>query len=186
MFFFDISNYLFYFFEDMSKNILMVVANNGFQDVEFSVPYEIFRARSFLVDICAKEKWECVWVFWKRINANCEVDIVDSSRYDMVVFIWWWWAYSQYFWDKNYLKLAQKAKKIWSICITPMILSDSWILNGVKVTWWNQNDVQKNFITKNWWIFLDQDVVVCGNIVTANWPSAANLFAEKCVELILW
>ncbi len=163
----------------------MVVANNWFQDTEFSDPYDVFKSRWFDVTICAWNKWECVWVFGKRIQADIDINEAVLQDFDMFVFIWWWWAYSQYFWDKTYLNLAQKATKLWAICITPMILSDSWIFNWVKVTWRDQNNVQKNFITKNWWIFLDQDVVVCGNIVTANWPLVAWEFAEKCVSLLL-
>lgn len=102
----------------------------------------------------------------------------------MVVFIGGWWAFTQYFHNEDYLKIAKDAKKIWAICIASMILSESGIFNGKNVTGWDQNGVQKNFIKENGGFWVDKDVVVSGNIVTANGPEAAREFAEKCLELI--
>ena len=166
------------------KKVLFIVANSWFQDMEFQIPFDYLKNNWLSVDIAAERSWECIWIFGKRIEANIAIDNIDTNYYEMVIFIWWGWAYSQYFWNKGYLNLAQKSKKIWAICITPMILSDCGIFNWVKVTGRNQNNVQKNFIIKNWGIFLEQDVVVCWNIVTANWPSAAQEFAKRCFELI--
>ena len=65
-----------------------------------------------------------------------------------------------------------------------MILSESGIFNGQNVTGWNQNDVQKNFIQDNGGFWVEKDVVVSGNIVTANGPDAAMEFAEKCLYIL--
>ncbi|HKL43682.1 MAG TPA: DJ-1/PfpI family protein, partial [Candidatus Absconditabacterales bacterium] len=75
-------------------------------------------------------------------------------------------------------------KKIGAICITPMILSESGLFNGKNVTGWDQNGVQKKFIQDNGGFWVDKDVVVSGNIVTATGPDVAEEFARKCLELI--
>lgn len=164
--------------------ILMVIANNGFQDYEFGIPFDIFNETDIDVIIAAWRKWECTWVFWSKTIADIELSVVNWYNYDLIVFIGGWWAYTQYFHNKDYLRIAREAKKIWAICIAPMILSESGIFNGKNVTGWNQNDVQKNFIQAHWGFWVDKPVVVSWNIVTANGPGAVKEFAEKCLELV--
>lgn len=162
--------------------VLMVIANNGFQDYEFWVPFDVLNEAWIVLTIAAGRKWECVWVFGSKTIADTELEKVNWSNYDMVLFIGWWWAYAQYFWNKDYLRIAKEAKKLWAICIAPMIISASWVFNGKNVTSWDQNWVQKKYIQENWWFWIDKSVVVSGNIVTANGPDAAEEFAKKCLE----
>ena len=162
----------------------MVIANNGFQDYEFWIPFDMFNNAWIDVTIAAERKWECVGVFWSKTMADIELEKVKWDKYDMLVFVWWGWAFTQYFHNKQYLRVAKEAKKIWAICIAPMILSEAWIFVWKSVTWRNQNDVQKKFIQDNGGFWIDKPVVVSGNIVTANGPDAAMEFAEKCLEMI--
>ena len=83
-----------------------------------------------------------------------------------------------------YLKLARNAKKIGAICIAPMLVSESGVFNGKTVTGWEQGGMQRGFVEANGGFWSDDSVVVCGNIVTWNWPDAAEEFAKKGVELI--
>lgn len=162
--------------------VLMVIANNWFQDYEFWIPFDILHEAWVKITVAAGRKWECVWVFWSKTTADKELEKISWWDYDMVLFIWGGWAYAQYFHNEDYLRIAKEAKKIWAICITPMILSESWLFNGKNVTGWDQNGVQKKYIQDNWGFWVDKDVVVSGNIVTANGPDAAKEFAQKCLE----
>lgn len=166
------------------KKVLMVIANNGFQDHEYWISFQVFHDAWFDITVAAGNKWNCIWVFGTKTLADEEIFFVDPHKYDMTVFVWWWWAYSQYFHDEEYLRLAKNSRKIWAICIAPMIVSESGVFNWKTVTGWDQGWVQRSFIEKNWWIWSDDSVVVCGNIVTGNWPDAAEDFAKKCVEII--
>ena len=166
------------------KKVLMVIANNGFQDHEFGISFQVFHDAGLDITIAAEHEWECVWVFGLKTTADVTIPMADAKKFDMVVFIGWWWAYAQYFHDHFYLKLAREAKKIWAICIAPMIVSESGRFNWKTVTWWDQWWVQRSFIEKNWWFWSDESVVVCGDIVTWNGPDVAEEFAKKCVEVI--
>ncbi len=162
----------------------MVVANSWFQDTEFSVPYQHLREYGAQITIAAGEKGECYGVFGKKIQADLALGLADAKDYDMVVFVGGGGAYSQYFQDENYLKLAKEAKKIWAICIAPMIISDAGVLLGKRFTCRDQNNLQINYITKNGGVYCDENVVVHGNIITANGPSSAEHFAIKVVDLL--
>jgi len=166
------------------KKILMVVANNWFQDHEFWISFQVFHDAWIDVTVAAGKSGECIWVFGTKTVADVDIFLADATKYDMVVFVWWGWAYTQYLHDHFYLKLAKNAKKLWAICIAPMLVSESGVFNGKTVTWWDQDGVQRKFIEKNGWFWSEWPVVVCGNIVTGNWPDAAEEFAKKCVELL--
>lgn len=166
------------------KKILMVIANNWFQDHEFWISFQVFHDAWFDITIAAGKKWECVWVFGSKTVADTDIFLADATKYDMVVFVGWWGAYMQYLHNHFYLKLAKNAKKIWAICIAPMLVSESGIFNGKRVTWRDQDGVQKEFIENNGWFWTNWPVVVCGNIVTWDGPDAAEEFAKKCVELV--
>lgn len=173
-----------YYNMENKKKVLIVIANNGFQDYEFWVLFDMLTHAWISVSIAAWKTWECIWVFGSKTVADIELEKVKWENYDMIIFIWWWGAYAQYFWNKEYLRVAKEAKKIWAICIAPMIISASWVFNGKTVTSWDQNWVQKKFIQNNWGFWVDKNVVVSGNIITANGPESAKEFAEKCLELI--
>lgn len=168
----------------VQKKILMVIANNGFQDHEFWISFQVFHDAWIDVTVAAGKKWECTWVFGSKTVADTDIFLADASKYDMVVFIWWWGAYTQYLHDHFYLKLAKNAKKIGAICIAPMLVSESGVFNGKTVTGWDQGGMQRSFVESNGGFWSDDSVVVCGNIVTWNGPDAAEEFAKKCVELI--
>lgn len=167
------------------KKVLFVIANNGFQDYEFGIPYDYFVQSGITPTIAAGKLWSCHWVFGTKTHADKEIHDIKPSEYDMIIFIWWWGAYTQYFGNEDYLKLARWAKKIGAICIAPMIISDTGIFLGKKVTGRDQGNVQKNYIKKNWWIFVEESVVVCDNVVTGDGPDSASLFAMKCLDLLL-
>ena len=166
------------------KTVLMIIANNGFQDHEFSVTYESLQEANAQITIAAWRKGQCVGVFGQKAEAVYSLSEVHGDKFEMVIFIWWGGCLTQYLHNWDYLRIAQEAKKLWAICIAPMVVSESGVFNWKTVTWRDQDGVQKAFIEKNWWFWSDESVVVCWNIVTWNWPDVAEEFAKKCVEVI--
>ncbi len=166
------------------KTVLMVVANNGFQDHEFSATYEALQGANAQITIAAGRKWQCVGVFGLKINAAYSLEEVHWNTFEMVIFVWWWWALTQYLHNTDYLRLAKEAKKIWAICIAPMVVSESWVFNWFTVTSRDDEGLQQKFIESFWWSWIDEECVRCWNIVTANWPEAAVSFWEECVKLL--
>ena len=166
------------------KTVLMIVANNWFQDHEFSATYEALQGANAQITIAAWRKWQCVWVFGLRVDAAYSLNEVHWDKFEMVIYIWWWWALTQYLHDSDYLRIAQEAKKLWAICIAPMVVSESGVFNRKIVTSWDDEWLQKKFIEWFGWSWQDESVIRYGNIVTANWPEAAEMFWKECVKLL--
>ena len=166
------------------KTVLMIIANNGFQDHEFSATYEALQEANAQVTIAAWRKWQCVWVFGQKVEAAYELSEVKWDKFEMIIYIWWWGCLTQYLHDEDYLRISQEAKKIWAICIAPMVVSESWVFNWKIVTSWDDEWLQQNFIENYGGVWKDTEVVRYWNIVTANWPEAAEVFGKECVRLL--
>ena len=166
------------------KTVLIIVANNWFQDFEFSSTYESLQKANAQITIAAGRKWQCVWVFGLRIDATYSLDEIKWDAFEMVIFIWWWWTLTQYLHHSDYLRMAQEAKKIWAICIAPMVVSESGVFNWKIVTSRDDDWLQKNFIEWFGASRKDEPVIRYGNIVTANGPEAAVMFWQECVKLL--
>ena len=69
------------------KKVLFIVANVGFQDHEFSVPYEVMKNAGYEVEIVSGWGGKCRGVFMKLIEDSKKIIEVDPSRYDLLVFV---------------------------------------------------------------------------------------------------
>ena len=166
------------------KTAVIIVANNWFQDNEFSATYEALQQANAQITIAAWRKWQCVWVFWQRIEAAYSLNEVHGDKFEMVIYIWWWGCLTQYLHDTDYLRIAKEAKKLWAICIAPMVVSESGVFNGKIVTSRDDEWLQQRFIENYGGVRKDEWVIRSGNIVTANGPEAAELFGTECVTLL--
>ena len=166
------------------KTVLMIVANNWFQDHEFWATYEALQEANAQITIAAWRKGQCVWVFGLRVDAAYSLNEVHGDKFEMVIYVWGWWALTQYLHDSDYLRIAQEAKKLWAICIAPMVVSESWVFNSKIVTSRDDEGLQQKFIENYGGVRKDEPVIRYGNIVTANWPEAAEVFGKECVKLL--
>lgn len=167
------------------KKILFIVANLGFQDEEFSIPFDILTAQGHQCDIASWKGGTCRGVFFKTIEKSLNFDEIQSSDYDILVFVGGGGAYEEYFQNAKYLQLAREAKAVAAICIAPTLLSDAGIYQGKEVT--GRDDglwTQIQYLEKNGAKFLDQEVVKDGNLITANGPAAATKFAWVIVDYL--
>ena len=77
---------------------------------------------------------------------------------------------------------AQK-KSTHAICLSPAVLAITGILKGKKGTVY-PTDESKGHFTEGGATWLDEPVVVDGDIVTGRGPDAAEPFGKKLVELL--
>lgn len=167
------------------KNILFIVANNWYQDYEFWVSYLILSDKWHHCEIASWNWWVCKWVFWRQIDDSMKLDDVNVDNYDLLIFVWGGGAYEQYYKNEKYLELAKQAKNVAAICIAPSILSDSWIYQWKRVTWWDDwKGTQISYLENNGAIFVSQEVVRDWNYITGNWPEAATKFAWEIVDFL--
>lgn len=83
----EIQIFYFVFYKNMAKKVLFVVANVGFQDYEFGVPYQAVKKAGYEVSIASGRGGVCRGAFMKRIDESLKLSEVVVQEYDLVVFV---------------------------------------------------------------------------------------------------
>lgn len=166
-------------------NLLFIIANAGFQDEEFWIPYTVLSEQGHHCEIASWKGGKCRGAFWTTIGKSLTFEEVQASKYAMLIFVGWGGAYEEYFQNEQYLHLAREAKAIAAICIAPSLLSDSGLLKGKQATGWDDGFwTQIKYLEQNGVIFKDEEVVQDWNLITANGPAAATKFARTIADYL--
>jgi protease I len=166
------------------KNIIMIIAPDGFRDEEFLHPKEVFEQNNIKVTVASKG----VTVAKGKLGAAADVDIDISEAsaydYDAVVFVGGPGA-TVYFSDPVAHKLAKdmySAGKITAaICIAPVTLANAGILKDHKATSFPS---VKDTVEKACAGYTAERVTIDKNIVTADGPDSARDFGNAIVKLL--
>jgi len=167
------------------KKVLMIVAAEGFQDDEFSQPYNLFSKLGATVKIaCSRKGKAAQGKFGRQVTPDFALTECKADDYDAIVFIGGPGA-SEYFDSAAAHALAREAsakgKVLGAICIAPVILAHAGLLKDKKATVFpSGEDLLVNQGAK----LIKQNVVVDGRIVTAVGPQAARQFAEAIIQLL--
>lgn len=165
--------------------LLFIIANAGFQDEEFWIPYTVLSEQGHHCEIVSWKGGKCRGAFWTTIEKSLTFEEVQASKYAMLIFVGWGGAYEEYFQNEQYLNLAREAKAIAAICIAPSLLSDSGLLKGKQATGWDDGFwTQIKYLQQNGAIFKDEEVVQDWNLITANGPAAATKFARTIADYL--
>lgn len=169
------------------KRILFIIALEGFQDHEFSIPYEILKT-NYEIIVAGNHSGTANGKFGKQVVIQKVLsDIHDVHDLDAVIFIGGPGAVN-YQNDKNAHRLAKdilnKGKLLAAICIAPTILAKAGLLKGRKATVWNGDGRQGKMLQRMGADFTDEDVTIDDNLITANGPPAAEKFAEAIVNYL--
>jgi protease I len=166
------------------KKILVVISPKDFQDKELLDSIKVLEASNASIVIASKKVKEAVGKFGTRVEVDYDIDEVIVQDYDAVVFIGGSGT-SVYFDDETAHEIARdsysQGKVTAAICIAPVILANSGILKGKKVTVFpsGADDLKKAGAR-----YTAKDVEVDGRIVTADGPPAAKKFGEAIVNLL--
>lgn len=168
------------------KKALLVIAQNGYQDVELEGTRKGLLEANFQVVICSKEVGLCAGKLGGSEESTVAMRDVDVDQFDRFAFIGGPGARPLKD-DAEAIMLAQKiagtGKVFGAICIAPTILAAAGVLKNKKATVWNKDGEPGPYIESKGATFVDQDVVVDGLVVTANGPDAAGEFGKRLASL---
>ncbi len=160
------------------KKVLMVIAPENFRDEELFETRAQLEAAGAEVKVCSSTREPAVGMLGGKAVPDFSLDQVRAADWDAIVFVGGVGA-QVYFNDNRALNLAREAyrlgKKVCAICIAPMILANAGILKGRRATVWSSF---ANQLEDAGAVYVQQNVVVDGNIVTAPGPQAAVEFGK--------
>ena len=166
------------------KNILIIIASRNFQDMEFSVPYQLLKKCSASITIASSSRKPAKGMLGKIVTPDKLLKDCIVEKYDAVLFIGGSGA-SEYFGNKIAQKIARDAVKqgkiLGALCIAPVTLANAGVLKGRKATCFPS---VADRLVRNGVIIIKQDIVRDGKILTASGPQAANPFAETLLQML--
>jgi len=168
-----------------SGTILMVIANRGFRDEEFFIPYNFFRKEGFTVVVASDKKTEAMGMLGGKFLPDLTIEgIVSIDNFAAIVLPGGMGA--TVFWNNSRLRSLirdayAKGKIIGALCLSPVTLAKAGVLKGKEATVWYS---EAGYLRSKGVKYVSEDVVVDGNIVTASGPQAAAKFAQEVVNLL--
>ncbi len=179
-------------FKGEHMKIAMIIAPEGFRDEEFFVPYNHFLEKGYHVDVFSTKTGIAHGMLGGTFDVKHSVDELDIHNYDALVFAGGTGTPIVRS-NTRVLDVVKEAynlhKVIGAICWSPTVLAKSGILEGKNVTVWFGNDPEYNMTTaevleKYGAHYVNEPVVVDGNIITANGPKHAKEFAIAIDEVL--
>ncbi len=170
--------------------VVLVVAFNNYQDKEYNDTKDILEKAGFEIETVSSSAGEAKGKLGGKVEIKKTIDEISSfDDFDGIVFIGGPGA-GEYSNNQNVHQLiknaAKKSKIVAAICIAPVILAKAGILKDKKATVWNSvfDNSGIDYLKQGGAIYLKQDVVVDGKIITANGPDAAVKFGEAIVKVL--
>lgn len=165
----------------MSRNALLIIAQQGFQDVELNGTRDGLVDAGFDVILASTEAGTCVGKFGAEEEAAVTLKNVNVQDYDRIAFIGGPGA-ATLWQNADAKRIAQDTvkagKPLGAICIAPKILAAAEVLVGKKATVWNEDGDQAGFMALHDVEYTGEPVTVDGLIVTGNGPGAAIEFGR--------
>lgn len=163
--------------------ILMIIAPEGYQDIEYETPKRILTKAGHEV-ITASTKEIAKGSLGGETKVDLLLDQVSPADYAGVIFIGGPGSHA-YFNHEPALKLAKdfyKTGKITAaICAAPSILANAGILKGKTVTSFPE---QRKNLENNGAIHTGSAVERDGLIITGSGPAAAEVFGKTIAEAL--
>lgn len=162
---------------------VLILSDDGFEDLELFVPYYRFREEGFVIDVASKKTGEIEGKHDYKIMANKEYAEINPGDYDML-FLPGGKAPAKVRKDENALNIARdfmaRNKPVAAICHGPQILITAGLVSGRQMTCWPE--VAKE-LKEAGALYRDESVVTDGNLVTSRKPEDLADFMREALKL---
>lgn len=170
----------------MVKRVLFIIAPANFRDEELEQPKGILEDAGLICDVASTTTDPVKGMLGLLVRPDMTITHVDIGHYDGLVIVG---GSGSPILSRNDIVLglvqgaAQAGKVVGSICFGSLTTARAGILKGKKGTGWKHADTLAAF-REGGAEYVDQGVVVDGNIVTAQGPQVASEFGRKLLELL--
>ena len=170
-----------------NKKVVFIIANEGFQPIEYSVPKKLLEQSNITVQTASNRLAPAIAKDGSTTHVNY---LIKNIPLDSIngLFIVGGPGTMENLNNADTHKILKEAVakklKVGAICIAPRILAAAGILEGKQATGWN-GDNELGSIFKQYGVFYKaQDVVRDENILTATGPDAAREYGEQIISML--
>jgi protease I len=171
----------------MKKRIILVIASEGYQPIEYATPKRILEDAGFEV-VTVSDKLGVAVSKDELITTAVDLLVSDVlvEEYEGLFFIGGPGAMEHLDTKISYellRKWKQGGKPYGAICVSPRILAHAGVLIGLRATGWDGDGALGKIFEQYGVEYVREPVVVDGSVVTANEPGAAQEFGEAIAKL---
>ena len=170
-----------------SGKVLLVIAHEGFQPIEYAEPKNVLEDAGFIVVTASNEPGKAKDKDGREVDVDLPLSQVVVKDYDGVFFIGGPGALENLDNETSYRVIREASKRhlpLGAICVSTRILAKAGALTRKKATGWNGDNELENMYAVYDVFYLDEPVVVEENVVTAADPHAAKLFGQEILALL--
>ena len=165
-----------------NKKILMLIAPKGFRDEEYFETADVLKNYQAEIITASKNVKKAESKFGKEVLVDINIYEADPKNYDALILVGGSGAH-EYFEDEKIHAIARnflkQNKLVASICNAASILAKAGLLKNRQATVYPK---YREILEKNGADYIDQEVVIDNNIITANGPEASRNFAETIAK----
>ncbi|MFH8080564.1 MAG: DJ-1/PfpI family protein [Candidatus Aenigmatarchaeota archaeon] len=162
---------------------LIIICPKNFNETEFQTTKQVL-SQKLSVEVASVIKEECVGMKGMKVKPDKTVSDALKTEYDVIAVIGGsgCFALSDYPEVLEIIrKHVEKGKIVSAICLAPTILARAGVLKNTMVTVYPA-DWAISLLKNEGAHYLEKNVVVDGNIITANGPAAAEEFAKTILK----
>lgn len=161
------------------KKVLMVIAPKDFEDCEVVEPMTILKANDAKVTIASTTTDTAIGINGLKITPDIKISNAKADDYDAIVIPGGTGVIGT-LWDNEELRTLiqqfnSQNKIVAAMCAAPPTLAKAGILKGKTVTMFPWDDGIKELTTRGA-IYVNEETVTDGNIVTGKNPAASKSF----------
>ena len=174
----------------MKKNIVLIIASNGFQPKEYGDTRAVLEKNGYTVTVASDKTGKAVDGFGEMgPEVGLSVKNLNVADYAGIFIIGGMGAMELLDNERVYavMRAAQKAGLVWgAICISPRILCAAGLLDNKKITGWDGDHKLKSVVADKCLTaqVVGGAVVVDGKLVTGSGPGAATEFGQAIVTVL--
>ena len=161
---------------------LLIIANKDFRDEEYDEPRKILEANGVEVTVASASLAMAKGTLGMMVKPDILIDDVVVDDYDAIIFVGGSGA-DEYYTNQKALSIAKESvdsgKVLAAICIAPVTLGNAGVLDGKKATVYSSRIAD---LRAKGAIFVSDDVVQDGNIITASGPQTAGAFGQAILD----
>lgn len=164
----------------------MIIAQNGFRDEELTVPREVLEKAGHSVKVASTTRSKARGTKGTVISPDMAAYEANPDFFDAVVVVGGPGSH-ELSEDRSVLRLVMEAagrkKVVGAICLGPLTLAKAGVLSGRKATIFPERTAI-GLLRLNAADYVAGEVVVDGNVVTADGPMSAGKFGEKIAAML--
>jgi protease I len=166
-------------------NILFIIAHNNFCDEEYHKSRAVFESFGFKCKVASSKLNPAVGMEGLSVKPDLQIRNIRVKKYNALCLIGGVGCI-EYWHNKMVHNLIIEANNdgllLCAICLAPVILANAGLLKGVRVTAYPS---AASYMERKGADYSHKSVEIEKNIITANGPDAAEVFARKVSDILM-